>query len=289
MIPQPAEHEDNPNDELGMGYGIYTILKAITQQLAFSTGPSWSLYLINVETLIRDLRIKSSTVEIEKFDAAITICQTIIRSISAVCKPSPVKPIICFYCSKYENIDPTYLKKVLPKGTQERHAVRDQVIEMLNADNILLQPDNVNVVFAVNSCQDGQWPHKELLYDLDCKYPGLSFRVPLLVSHVPSDFHMYRSFNHFTILESYTGAFKHKRDLGVKVFGSNSIPFNKYTHLLLGDKWYLKQQVDDNTKKLIEQKASSENWNILPDKLILKSLLDAQLPISPSVFVEPEI
>ena len=43
------------------------------------------------------------------------------------------------------------------------------------------------------------------------------------------------------------------------------------------------------TKKLIEQKASSENWNILPDKLILKSLLDAQLPISPSVFVEPEI
>ena len=42
-------------------------------------------------------------------------------------------------------------------------------------------------------------------------------------------------------------------------------------------------------EKLIEQKASSENWNILPDKLILKSLLDAQLPISPSVFVEPEI
>ena len=48
MIPRPAEHEDNHNDELGMGYGIFTIMRAITKKLAFSTVPSWSLYLINV-------------------------------------------------------------------------------------------------------------------------------------------------------------------------------------------------------------------------------------------------
>jgi len=38
MIPQPAEHEDNPNDELGMGYGLLNILRAITQKLAYYTG-----------------------------------------------------------------------------------------------------------------------------------------------------------------------------------------------------------------------------------------------------------
>ena len=109
-----------------------------------------------------------------------------------------------------------------------------------------------------------------------------------MVSHVPLDFHVYRSFKEFTLLESYTGAFKTVRDLGKKVFQLDSVPFNKYTHLLLGDKWYLKQLVDNKTKKLINERASKENWSVLPDKAILKSLLDMNISTY-TEFVKPDI
>jgi len=109
-----------------------------------------------------------------------------------------------------------------------------------------------------------------------------------LISHVPLDFHLYRVFDEFTLLESYTGAFKTKKDLGKKVFQIDSIPFNKYTHLLLGDKWYLTQLVDNKTKKLIKEKAERESWNVLPDKEILKSLISMNIA-SYTQFVRPDI
>ena len=58
--------------------------------------------------------------------------------------------------------------------------------------------------------------------------------------------------------------------------------------MLLGDKWYLKQLVDNKTKKLINERASKENWSVLPDKAILKSLLDMNISTY-TEFVKPDI
>ncbi len=278
-----------------VSYGTATLIEAIKNQFNNPRIIPWSLYLINIETMIRN---QKEVGKVDPEDVAISViidCETFARYLVTNYQQygfahGESRSVICFYISKYENIDSKYLKDKLPKGTEERCAVRDSIINTVTKLGFPdLSSDNTDVIFAVNECADKQWPHRELVNSLADKYPRISFRNTLLISHVPLDFHLYKVFDNFTVLESYTGSFKHQRDFGNKVFGNSAIPFNKYTHLLLGDKWYLKQQVDDNTKKLIEQKASSENWNILPDKLILKSLLDAQLPISPSVFVEPEI
>lgn len=285
---------DAPNvfNGVTVSYGIAPILGAISAQARNSKRHRWILYLINIETIIRDRKEKDTDAD-QIARGVITDCTVLAQYISTynqlVSPNSKIKPLICFYFAKYEHINPKYLRDKFPKGTEEKWRIRDKVAALIEDEGFLTSYENTDIVFSVEEGNGKYWPHKELVKDLNDRFSGISFRSTLLVSHVPFDFHLYKVFNDFTILESYTGAFKHKRDLGKKVFGDESIPFNKYTHVLLGDKWYMKQQVDSKTKKLIKEKSKNNNWNLLPDKSILESLVDMHLPVSYDTYIKPEI
>ena len=258
-----------------INYGILPILNALAQMSRATKRKVWTLYLINVETLIRDHKDNTVSQDILVRNI-LTDCTVMSQYISAynrtVNLSNRQKPLICFYMSKYEHIPQAYQRDKFPKGTEERWKVRDAFTDLLSKEGFQNSFDDTEVVFATAGEEKGEWPHKVLVRDLQKKYDGIQFRPTLLVSHVPLDFHMYRTFSDFTLLESYTGNFKNQKDFGKKVFQDPNLPFNKYLHVLLGDKWYLKQQVEPKVKKMLISVATEQNWVLLPDHKVLEAL-----------------
>ena len=284
---------DQPQLYNGMvvSYGIIPILNAFAGLAHTKDRIPWTLYLVNVETLIRDRKdkIMIDSKMVDDVITDMTVMSQYIDSYNSMVIPknSNVRALICFYMNHYECLPPEHMRDKLPKGTEDRWRIRNLVENKLKEGTFSTTYEDTDILFFISKDKVG-YPHKELASDLLKQFSGIQYRKTLMISHVPLDFHLYRIFNEFTILESYTGALKTQKALGKKVFQDESIPFNKYTHLLLGDKWYLKQLVDNKTKKLIKEKAEKESWRVLPDKAILKSLIDMNIA-SYNQFVKPDI
>lgn len=285
---------DQPQLYNGMvvSYGIIPILNALAGLSKSRNRIPWTLYLVNVETIIRDRKTKeevTNTQMIENVITDITVMAQYIASYNSMVLPrgSKIRAMVCFYMNKYENLPHEHIRDKLPKGTEDRWKIRNLVAEKLKSREFTASYEDTDILFFESNDKIG-YPHKELAKELMNQYEGLQYRKTLMISHVPLDFHLYKVFDEFTLLESYTGAFKTKKDFGKKVFQLDSVPFNKYTHLLLGDKWYIKQLVDNKTKKLISDRAEKESWNVLPDKEILKSLISMNVA-SYAQFVRPDI
>ena len=274
-----------------VSYGIAPILPTFSDLSMKAHRPSWTLYLINVETIIRDR--KQDTKSLEEVARAVlldcTVMAQYIAAYNSLTLPpqSKQQPVICFYLPHYEKLPAAYLKEKLPAGTDIRWKIRDLIEKILAKDGYQESYESTKVIFDVVG-KNGGWPHKDLLKDLVAMQEGLRFRKTLMVSHIPLDFHLYRVFSEFTILESYTGALKQQKQFGKKVFGDEVLPFNKYLHLLLGDKWYLKPMVPTAIKKQIKERAIKEHWTVIPDKSILESLINMKLPL-PDRFIKPDI
>lgn len=286
---QAFAKENQGMENLENSYGLMPILNALSNLSRTNSYKFWDLYLINIETLIRDRKNNTSDITVIAKNV-INDCNVLVKYINEYIRlfnrDITNKVIICFYANKYENINYLYLKEKFPKGTEDRWKIRDKVIELFN-DYGPKTEENMDVVFSIQD-KKNSWPHKELVKDLVHNFSGIPFKKVLMISHVPLDFQLYRTFTDFTILESYTGVFKTAKQFGKKVFGNENLPFNKYTHLLFGDKWYIKPLAEHKVRKLILDKAIKEHWTLIPDKTILKSLVDMHLPIQ-DLFINPDI
>lgn len=275
-----------------VSYGIAPILNTIVDLVHSRQKHYWTLYLINIETLIRNR--SGSVLDTPRLARSIIDdCRVLAQYISVYVKSmstftSKVKAVVCFYINKYENIPKEYLRDKLPKGTEDRWIVRNKVFDLIVRENYAENFDNVSVLFSTAGNKSNSWPHRELASDLISEFNGIQYHKTLMISHVPLDFHLYRVFTDFTILESYTGAFKTQKDFGKKVFDNESLPFNKYLHLLLGDKWYLKSQIKPKTKHIIIDRAIKEHWALIPDRDVLRSLVEMHLPNN-DLYIKPDI
>ena len=274
-----------------VSYGIAPILATLSNLSLRNNRPAWNLYLINVETIVRDRKQDSKSLE-EIARAVLLDCTVMAQYIAAynsLTLPPQLnkEPVVCFYIPKYENIPATYRKEKLPSGTENRWKICEIVEKILLKEGFQERYENTKVIFDVVGRKSG-WPHKDLLRDLIKMYEGLRFRKTLMVSHIPVDFHLYRTFNDFTILESYTGALKQPKQFGKKVFGDETLPFNKYLHLLLGDKWYLRPLVVPAIKKQIKERAVKEHWTLIPEHGVLESLITMKIPLQDR-FIKPDI
>lgn len=276
-------------NQIEVSPGIAPILKTLNDMSSGFNRPLWSLFLINVETLIRD---RKNPDEDNKAMAQgvikdmITLCQFI----SAYCRytlPPQMKaePMLCFYFPIYSEIPAVYKRDKFPKGTENFWAIRDLILKHFEKHTWQTQYDDLEALLEV---AHGPWPHRNLLNDLIAHKDRLRFRKTLMVSHVPLDFHLYRVFKDFTILESYTGNLKTIKQFGKKVFDDEAIPFNKYTHLVLGDKWYLKCHLDRKSKKELKQLAVAEHWALMPDISVAESLIKHKT-VPKELILNPEI
>ena len=291
---QPINPEQpNVFNGIEVSYGIAPILGAISDISRKRDRKPWNLYLINIETLIRDRKDNSATPE-QIARNVITDCTVLSQYIATynnmLRNPNTkINPVICFYIAHYENIPKKYLRDKFPKGTEERWAIRDRVSKIITDEGFIQSFEGTDILFTI---EDGKkaWCHKSLIQSLASKYDSIPYRTTLLISHVCSDFHLCRVFKDFTLLESYTGAFKSSKEFGKKVFGDENVPFNKYTHLLLGDKWYVKLQLDNKSRNILKQTSANNNWSVLPDKTVLEQIINLHLPnIQPELIIRPDI
>lgn len=274
-----------------VSFGIAPILSTFSNLSGQFKKPYWNLFLINVETIIRDCKNKGTDKTIAQ--DTLTDCTVLAQYIAAYCRlsvPQNLKerPVICFYLPHYENMPKLYLRDKFPKGTEERWQVRDEIEAILAKDGFPTSFEGTQVLFEVVG-KKGEWPHRELISDLCHHIDSVRYRKVLMISHVPLDFHLYRIFGkNFSILESYTGAIKVQKQFGKKVFNNDVVPFSKYTHLLYGDKYYLKSLIPIKVKKQITELATKEHWSILPDKSVLQSLIKLN-PVKSDLYIKPDI
>ena len=277
------------------GIGVSSMLNKIQYLAMQRIRPVWDLFLVNIETIVRD-QAKSDNVE-DIVNKVIVDCQTLVQYFEAYCTNSAVMcykvtPLICFYFGHYKNIPQAYLREKLPKGTEERIMISKQVMERLKVNP--LQSNSIPIFVYEEGLEKGVWPHIELLKDLhetkinNQPITDLQYRKVLLISHIPLDFDLYTRFAEFTLLESYTGNLKSVRQFGKKVFNNENIPFNKYTHLLFGDKWYLKSPLSRKDKQNILAQAEKEQWFIISLKDMRTKLINI-LPNLTSWFTTPDI
>ena len=291
-LPYIAPDKPSVYEDLQVSYGVAPILSTFSNLSTKSTRPLWSLYMINVETLIRnrkeDMRHPEHVAKLVLSD--MQVLAHYIAAYNALVQVQALTkrvPIICFYFGHYENLPKAYIREKFPKGTEERWIVRDVLEKIIQKEPQQNTVEDTSIVYALAGLK-GTWPHKDVVEDLAKITDGLQFRKMLMISHVPIDFHVYRTFQEFNLLESYTGTIKNIKMLGPKVFKDDNIPFNKYTHLLLGDKWYMKSLIDRKQHNRVKEKATKEHWALIPDKAVLASII--QMSIVPSdLLIKPNI
>lgn len=104
----------------------------------------------------------------------------------------------------------------------------------------------------------------------------------LLMSHVPMDFHMYKHFSNFTVLETHTGKYKNTFSFSKKVFGNyDMIPFFPCTHALFGDsKGYVAPMIGIKEKRILVELCEKNKWKHKMESSVLGDI-KKQLNITP--------
>ena len=83
--------------------------------------------------------------------------------------------------------------------------------------------------------------------------------VAMISSH-PVDYHIGQMCRSFRVIRSYTGEVIWYKNLGAKLFENENIPFNIYTHAILGDKEDVQSSLKGTSKQKLFQIAEDEEW-----------------------------
>lgn len=167
-----------------------------------------------------------------------------------------INPTLIVYFCDYKNI--------IPKGQYREPSHSKRVLT--TAEDILLssmapdkrrvtRPHDVSLVELPIS--KGKFPHILLADEL-----GLinnTHRVAHITHH-PIDYHIHRYTSDYRLIQSFTGNVIRPRDLGDKVFNNQAIPFNVYTHAVLGDGVDIKSSLSVSTKHQLMELAKKEHW-----------------------------
>lgn len=276
---------DNPIlDGVEIAHGLAPVLNTISNLIKSRRAPKWSLFLVNFETLIRN-RMSERDTATPVVDGALSdarIFANYLIALSEVCQ-KVIKPIIAFYIPNYKNIPNRYLRLILPAHTEERWEYLAQLKDRL-VQEWDIKDDNVNVLLVEQDVNKKPWLPKALVQDIDSAGGhAVRYRDTLMFSHMPVDYHLMRRVPHWNLIESYTGNIKKPSEISMKMFGIPNMPFNKYTHVLFGDKYLLRAAAAPKIRKEMKERAAREHWELLTDPAVLKII--QQMRFMPTEFL----
>jgi len=282
------EYEDdkqsNEDDVFGdenkdAGFGTNALIQAIRKFLTERNAPIYDCFLININTLIRNVVTKEKDIEEIKNDtlrdlgSLISVCCEYFNSMALLVD----QPFIVIYFPKYEVAQVKFHERTYKQGSVKD--IIDQVSKLLiKEENLEVRKqirdmhDNIPV-FELLVGNGGILPYKALerfIFDQKKFNPaGIQsvLRRNILISHYPLDYYLLHTFRRSVILESFTGKIVTKEELGIKIFDNNRVPFNRVTHLVFGDSVQLKPMAKgrrgpNNNRKLLMDMALKQNWNI---------------------------
>lgn len=115
----------------------------------------------------------------------------------------------------------------------------------------------------------------------ELKYLKNEHCVAMISSH-PVDYHIGQMCRSFRVFRSYTGESIWYKNLGLKVFDTDLVPFNVYTHAILGDKEDVQSSLKGSEKQKLLKIAEEEEWSLKTKDYIRERLykLNIRIPTS---------
>ena len=265
---QPIDLE-NSKYSLGTTPIYNTLLKEITKR-----NSPVEVVMINVSTLLRNCNSNESVkqiVEEEKrlnretkrpskqlIEDAKNEIQLLFDDIVEMFRSNKtiINPTLIVYFCDYKSIipksqykEPTHSKRVLT-------IAEDILLSSMAPDKRRVsRPHDVSLVEL--PVKKGKFPHILLAEEL-----GLvnnTHRVAHITHH-PIDYHVHKYTSDYRLVQSFTGHILRPKDLGLKIFNNQAIPFNVYTHAVLGDGVDIKSSLSPSTKRQLGDVAQKEHW-----------------------------
>lgn len=245
------------------------------ESLMGTNSNTYDTVFINILSLIRNNYTKESTASDLYRDVKEELEDVIRDTTEFMNKCTSIRsPILIVYAHDvYNNIPASISKKPIPRRIIM--SVTNMMFWRYFKTNKKAQVTN-NVMVQLVPFDTKVWPHhqiRELLRNQK------NTNTCLLVSHVPLDFHVTRWIKSINVLESYTGKIVDVKDLPSKVFKQLDVPFNEYTHVMLGDKDFLQPVLKRKEKQRLIDLATSENWIIRTANYIKNSLIEHNFTI----------
>lgn len=278
-IRQYHQKDEDKNKEYDCSMGLSNLLKSITilARMRADERKIFDVIIINALTMIRNCYDKRKTEMQIKSDISkdINTLLDYVKIYFSEQKSSVEKPSIIVYLPRYTLPD---------KFMRNTNTEKDMLVSRIAKDVFGKRCTQTINEMDFGTCKIyfieagiGQLPYKTIYKVITSRCNTgvikLMNRRYLLVSHCPLDFHLQNDLgNKLFLLESYTGNIKSTQDFGKKVFKEDHMPFNQYTHLLLGDSVHVKPQVHRKDKQKIIQEASKNLWDKKPQAVVLSDI-----------------
>lgn len=268
----PLFFESSSEPILDSSIGVSNILNSLAILSQMKPKPIWDTVLINVMTLIRNNLDKDKTDAKIIENVKIDISMLITYFSEYFSMDTPDSPYIIFYLPTYSKI-PLLHKRKLNATTSRIEDILKKLEKEVNGDIEELDQKT----FKIYTVKVGRlhFPHVQLKNHIDKFNFGkqrIMNRRYVLISHCPLDYHITRYIKNTQIFESYTGKIKNIEQIGKRLFDSSAIPFNKYTHILFGDKVNLYPIVKRKDKQRMLESAIRMQWIRKTESMILNDI-----------------
>lgn len=279
------------NSEL-FSLGTKPVIDKLEQVIPSRVNPVDTV-MLNIGTIVRNCAANETVkaaIEEEKrkgietdhpakvlYEEATKEMMNFIQYVCQIFSNSPLvhNPTIITYHADYSKSIPEELYRK-PQPSKRVITMCDEMIrrKMMKGSKQESKVNNVKVVeLPVNDKHSPwRWLYNELK---DVKNNHLA----IMISSHPSDYHVGPYCRTFRVLRSYTGNVVQYKDLCNNLFDTSVIPFNQYTHAILGDKEDIKPTVKGAMKTKLLEAAEREEWSLKTQDYIRERLYRMKIRI----------
>ena len=166
-------------------------------------------------------------------------------------------PCVIFYNGLYQNVIPSAYWRGYRESELDQKFANSRIMMEMGTKMAVTQKRRVTVIEL--PCLGKLLPYQELSVALKKVINGHNV---LMWSHHTLDFHLKEFVNSFRIVNSFTGDVVDVQDLSDKVFQNKHVPFNRVTHVLLGDRHDLRGSLSYAEQRALKELAQKERWDL---------------------------
>ena len=228
---------------------------------------------INLQTLLRNQLNDDEVPPAELARRVAKELQQFLADFASVASKSLNKLsfLVLYMYDPYSSINGDFLRPLIRKRALLQNAIRYLINnrDKLNIKNGMYDHNAFKLIVDIRDTLPV--PIYMHLYNL--VFQNVVTVYMSMVSHHPIDYHIASKVTSFNVLQSHTGTFVEKHQLGYKVFKNYSdVPFYPCTHSLFGDTSLLLPQLSPKLKKEIQQEARKDSWKTYSENVIRKKL-----------------
>lgn len=186
-----------------------------------------------------------------------------------------INPTIIVYHGEYKKLIPKDLYRE-PSVSKYNQILAEERLSKTVVGSVLKTTKlSVTTLYNLPTCTS-RLPY---LYLDDCIRRLRNYHNTAMVTHHYIDCHLGKFCKVFNLVRSFTGDIVPYKNIHNVVFGNNIIPFNVYTHALLGDKEDFKSSLSKKEIDKLKEIAKRDSWILKTSEYIKDALSDMDVRI----------